>query len=136
MRVVIDTNVLVSALLKRESTPGRILSAVWAGSLELVLSDPLIAELRSVLAYPKIAKRLPKDLDLALFLDMLPAFTTMVSIAGVEVPVPRDADDAHVLATLVAGQAEWIISGDEDLRVLGAQFPILSPAEFAARFLE
>ena len=40
-----------------------------------------------------------------------------------------------VLATFVAGQAEWLVSGDEDLLVLADQFPILSPTAFVARFL-
>ena len=58
MKVVIDTNVLVSALLKRDSVPGRILRAVWEGNLELLLSAPLCEELAAVLEYPKIKKRL------------------------------------------------------------------------------
>ena len=40
MKVVLDTNVLVSALLKRDSIPGRLLQAVWDGNLDLVLSEP------------------------------------------------------------------------------------------------
>jgi predicted nucleic acid-binding protein len=40
-----------------------------------------------------------------------------------------------VLATLVAGQADWLVSGDEDLLVLADRFPILAPAGFVARFL-
>jgi predicted nucleic acid-binding protein len=41
MRVVLDTNVLVSALLKRDSVHGRLLQAVWDGTLDLVLSELL-----------------------------------------------------------------------------------------------
>jgi predicted nucleic acid-binding protein len=40
-----------------------------------------------------------------------------------------------VLATFVAGQAEWLVSGDKDLLVLADQYPILTPAAFVARFL-
>jgi len=136
MRVVLDTNVLVSGLLKSDSIPGRLLQAVWDGSLELVLSEPLLAELRAVLDYPKIRKRLvASGIDTELFLDLLPFFTIRVDLSGIEVPLPRDAADQMVLATLVAGGAEWLVSGDDDLLVLADQFPILSPTAFVTRFL-
>mgnify|MGYP003546889072 FL=1 len=136
MKVVLDTNVLVSALLKRDSIPGRLLQAVWDGNLDLVLSVPLLAELREVLNYPKIRKRLVASaIDSELFVELLPFFTVQVDLTGVEVARPRDAGDEMVLATLVASQAEWLVSGDEDLLVMADQFPILSPAAFVARFL-
>ncbi|MCJ7592309.1 MAG: putative toxin-antitoxin system toxin component, PIN family [Woeseiaceae bacterium] len=136
MKVVLDTNVLVSALLKRDSVPGQILQAVWDGTLDLVLSEPLLAELRAVLDYPKIRKRLVANaIDRELFLELLPFFTIQVDLAGTKVPRPRDAADQMVLATLVAGQAEWLVTGDADLLVLADQFPILTPAAFVARFL-
>ena len=136
MRIVLDTNVLVSGLLKRDSIPGRLLQAVWDGSLELVLSEPLVAELREVLNYPKIRKRLAANaIDSDLFLELLPFFTIQVDPSGIEAPVPRDAADEMVLATFVAAEAEWLVSGDQDLLVLADQFPILSPTAFVARFL-
>ena len=136
MKVVLDTNVLVSALLKRDSIPGQLLQAVWDGNLDLVLSEPLLAELREVLNYPKIRKRLVANaIDSELLLELLPFFTIQVDLSAVKVPRPRDAADEIVLATLVAGQTEWLVSGDEDLLILADQFPILSPAAFVARFL-
>ena len=136
MKVVLDTNVLVSALLKRGSVPGRLLQAVWDGTLDLVVSEPLLAELREVLNYPKVRKRLVASaIDRELFRELLPFFTIQVDLAGIKVPRPRDAADEMVLATFVAGQAEWLVSGDEDLLVLADQFPILTPAAFVARFL-
>ncbi len=101
-----------------------------------MLSVPLLAELREVLNYPKIRKRLVASaIDSELFVELLPFFTVQVDLTGVEVPRPRDAGDEMVLATLVASQAEWLVSGDEDLLVMADQFPILSPAAFVARFL-
>ncbi len=136
MKVVLDTNVLVSGLLKREGIPGRLLQGVWDGSLELVLSEPLLAELRAVLDYPKIRKRLvASGIDTELFLDLLPFFTIRVDLSDIEVPLPRDAADQMVLATFVAAGAEWLVSGDYDLLVLADQFPILSPTAFVTRFL-
>jgi putative PIN family toxin of toxin-antitoxin system len=136
MKVVLDTNVLVSGLLNREGIPGRLLQGVWDGSLELVLSEPLLAELRAVLDYPKIRKRLvASGIDTELFLDLLPFFTIRVDLSDIEVPLPRDAADQMVLATFVAAGAEWLVSGDYDLLVLADQFPILSPTAFVTRFL-
>ena len=136
MRVVLDTNVLVSALLKRDSIPGRVLQAVWDGSLDLVLSEPMLSELRDVLDYPKIRRRLVANaIDCDLFLELLPFFTIQVDVSGIQVPRPRDAADEMVLATFLAGQAEWLVYGDEDLLVLADQYPILTPAAFVARFL-
>ena len=133
---MLDTNVLVSALLKRDSIPGRLLQAVWDGSLDLVLSEPLLTELRDVLDYPKVRRRLAANaIDCDLFLELLPFFTIQVDLSGIQVPRPRDAADEMVLATFVAGQAEWLVSGDEDLLVLADRYPILTPAAFVARFL-
>lgn len=134
--MVLDTNVLVSALLKRDGVPGRILQAVWNGTLELLLSAPLQEELAGVLEYPKIRKRLAAQaVDVKLFLELLPFFTTSVTLGNVSVPRPRDADDWMVLATLVAGQGDWLITGDADLLALAEGFPIIRPAEFLERFL-
>jgi len=136
VRVVLDTNVLVSALLKRDGTPARILRAVWDGNLELLLSAPMRDELAAVLDYPKIRRRLAVvGTDVGLFLELLPFFTTTVELGEVTVAKPRDADDWMVLATLVAGRADWLITGDMDLLALSSQFPILTPTAFVERFL-
>ena len=101
-----------------------------------MLSEPLLTELRDVLDYPKTRRRLiANSIDCDLFLELLPFFTIQVDLSTVELPRPRDAADEMVLATFVAGQAEWLVSGDEDLLVMADQFPILSPAAFVARFL-
>jgi uncharacterized protein len=136
MKVVLDTSVLVSPLLKRDSVPGQLLQAVWDGTLDLVLSEPLLTEPRAVLNDPKIRKRLVANaIDSELFLELLPFFTIQVDRSAVELARPRDDADEMVLATFVAGQAEWLVSGDEELLVLADQLPILSPVGFVARFL-
>jgi putative PIN family toxin of toxin-antitoxin system len=137
MKVVLDTNVLVSALLKVDGIPARILSAVWDGNLELLISTPLLEELAAALEYPKIRKRLvAAAVDTRLFQELLPFYTISVTIGDVAVPRPRDADDWVVLATLVAGGADWLVTGDADLLELGGQFPILAPRAFVDRFLQ
>jgi len=59
----------------------------------------------------------------------------VVSIAGVEADVPADPDDNHLLATLIAGKADWLITGDSDFDELSGQYPIITPGEFVRRFL-
>lgn len=136
MRIVLDTNVLVSALLRRDSVPGRILRSVWDGQLQLLVSTPLQHELERVLDYPKIRKRLvAAGVDTAGFLELLPFFVVPTELEGISVPMPRDADDWMVLATLVAGQGEWLITGDADLLALAANIPVIMPAQFVNRFL-
>ena len=137
MKVVLDTNVLVSGLLKSDSVPGRLLQAVWSRNLELLLSAPLSNELATVLEYPKIRKRLvAQSTDVTEFLARLPFFTTEVTLGDVSVPMPRDADDWKVLATFIAGKGNWLVTGDADLLVMSDQFSIAKPAAFVERFLD
>ena len=136
MKVVLDTNVMVSALLKRDSIPARILTAVWDGQLQLLSSAPLLEELLRVLGYPKIRKRLlAASIDIDQFLELLPFFVTEVVPDDGFAPMPRDPADRMVLATLIAGSADWLVTGDEDLLALADQFPILTPTAFVERFL-
>ena len=136
MKVVLDTNVMVSALLKRDSIPARILTAVWDGQLQLLSSAPLLEELLRVLNYPKIRKRLlAASIEIDQFLELLPFFVIEVVPDDGSAPMPRDPADRMVLATLIAGSADWLVTGDEDLLVLADQFPILTPTAFVERFL-
>ena len=69
MRVVLDTNVLVSALLTAGGPPDAIVRAAYNGDFQLVASSPLVAELRSVLIRPRIKERLGwSDQEIAAFI--------------------------------------------------------------------
>lgn len=98
MRVVLDTNVLVSALLTRDGPPAWVLQAVHDGHLVLVLSEPLLEDLREVLRYPKIRKRLDAhSIDVTRFIELLRFFATLVATNASTV---RDPDDRELLAVL------------------------------------
>lgn len=136
MRIVLDTNVLLSGLMLPDSTPGKIVGAWRRGNFSLVLSEPMLEEIARVLAYPKIWKRLGWDDEtIARYIALLRFEAEVVSIGGIEATVPADPDDDHLLATLIAGKADWLITGDRDFDVLAARYPIISPGEFARRFL-
>ena len=135
VRVVLDTNVLVSALLNGHSTSGVRWNAIQDGSLTLISSASRLSELRAVLDDPKARSRLARHgVDTGLFLELLPLFAATVVTDEVAATRPRDPKDQHVLATRVASQADWLITADKDLRVLADRCPILSPTAFRDRF--
>ena len=134
MKVVLDTNVLVSGLMLPDSVPGRIVAAWRGAQFELAMSEPLLDEIGRVLSYAKIKRCLRWGGDeIARFLLLLRFKADVVDIAGEKASAPSDRGDDPVLATLLAAGADCLVSGDDDLLALRDRFPILTPAEFARR---
>lgn len=131
-RAVLDTNVIVSGLGWR-GVPAAILDAVADDRLVLVTSAPLLAELRRVLEYPRLAKVIQGGAQLA---DLVAASGVVVSPSRV-LTVVRDDDDNRVLEAAIEGAADYIVSGDADLLDLGSfqGIPIITPGEFATTVL-
>ena len=135
MRVVLDTNVVTSALLWG-GTPERLIEAAGEGSLELFASEALIAELAGILGRAKFAAKLrQKNLSAAEIVARYREIAETVEAAPIEEAALRDPDDRAVLACAIAARAEAIVSGDADLHALGSyrNIPILSPAECVRR---
>jgi uncharacterized protein len=134
LRVVCDTNVLVSAVMFPESTPGRAFThARHAG--KLLTTPDLASELRDVLSRPKMARYIAEDLRdefLAAYLAMAEFVVTTEQITAC-----RDPKDNQVLETAIDGHATCILSGDKDLLVLNPfrDIPILTPSEFLGLYL-
>jgi putative PIN family toxin of toxin-antitoxin system len=136
VRIVLDTNVLLSGLMLPDGAPGKIVNAWRRRQLSLALSEPMLEEIARVLAYPKIRKRLDWDDEtIARYIALLRFEAEVVSIAGVEANVPADPDDNHLLATLIVSKADWLITGDRDFDEISESHPIISPSEFVRRFL-
>ncbi len=132
MRVVIDTNVLVSGLAYPSSVPGWIVAAWRRGDMELVLSRHLMAELARVL--PRLNHRLHwSEADLLDFLDLLALKADLVEPQALAAGTVRDVNDLPVLGTLLAAQARYLITGDRDLLALAGHYPIVTPAQFWTR---
>ena len=139
MRVVLDTNVLVSALLFRGGPPARLLAAWRLGAFELLVSDYLIEALSRTMGR-LAARHQHKPADLNDFLDILrlrcaltpldPAALMQATASGL-----RDPDDLPILAMLIGTGADFLVTGDKDLLALAQAYPILSPAAFESRFL-
>ena len=135
LRVVLDTNVLLSGIAYPASVPGKILAAWRHRSIEVFLSAYILEELRRVL--PRLAQRHGlngAEIDdlvdtLALQADIIEPILTLE-------PELRDAADQPVLNTLLAvlkvSGASYLITGDKDLLALADRYPIVTPAIFWA----
>ncbi|MDI1251819.1 putative toxin-antitoxin system toxin component, PIN family [Thermomonas sp.] len=131
-RVVLDTNVVVSALLFRGGVSGQLRLAWQRGAFEPLVSNDTVQELIRVLAYPKF--KLPADAQHELLADYLP-HTRVIRIAKPPVvPACRDPFDMPFLYLAATGRADVLVSGDADLLALAEQvrFSILAPANFLA----
>lgn len=134
MKVVLDTNVLLSGLMKPDGVPGKIVRAWRAAQFDLVLSEAMLDEIGRALAYPKIRRRLNWDQEtISRYLLLLRFKVEVVDIGGVTAEVPDDPHDAPVLATLIAGGGSFLVTGDSDLLALRGRYPIITPVEFAKR---
>lgn len=136
MRVVLDTNVVVSALVWG-GTPDRLIQAAIDGEIDLATSPALLSELRAVLARPHLAGRLAQNQStVEQAIDLYERLALQVSPLATPRVVAADADDDHVLACALAADADLIVSGDKrHLLPLGSyqHIPIVSAAEAVIR---
>lgn len=138
MRLVLDTNVVVSATPWRGTTY-QFLELVrrQSDSIRVFASAPLLTELAEVLVRPAMTHRLAAISRNAA--DVLGDYAALVEIVEPMAlqGVSPDPDDDVVVATALAARADFIVTGDKDLLGTGrfGQVEILSVAEAAARFL-
>ncbi|MFN8719153.1 putative toxin-antitoxin system toxin component, PIN family [Gemmatimonas sp.] len=136
MKVVLDTNVLVSGLLFR-GVPGCMLTAWSTGTLRLVISPPILEEHRRVgLALSRGREPLVGTLEA--LLAMLTVHALLVDAPPLDERVSEDPDDAMCFAAAVAANARLIVSGDKHLlRVSGWRgIEIVKARPFVDRYLE
>ena len=134
MRIVLDTNVIISAILNPHGSPGEILNRVFDQKVSLCLSPPLIAEIRRVLRYPKMVesiKRKGRTVELAE--ELVEKIVAIARVTTGQITINRtatDPDDDKVLECAVEAHADYIISGDRHLKDLGnfQGIPILTPS--------
>jgi putative PIN family toxin of toxin-antitoxin system len=120
VRLVLDTNVVVSALVWG-GVPYKLIEAAAAGDVELVTSPALLAELREVLGRAHLASRLAAQRSgveqaIALYGELA---IGVVPLATPRV-VPGDVDDDQLIAAAVTGSADLVVSGDRHLLGLGS----------------
>lgn len=133
IKVVLDANQFVSALLKRDSNPAKILQLVQANCIQLLMSEAIIAEIDAVLRYPKIRARHGKDNNfIDLFLKRLRSIATLTAGAMEINHITDDPDDNRYLECALEGSADFIVSGDHHLTNLKTiqGIPIVTPQAF------
>ena len=134
MSVALDTNVLLSGLMYPGSTPGELVRAWREARFELVMTVEQLSEIGRILSYPKIRKILEWDrATIEGFLKQLYLRSTLVDISRTVAAAPADPGDNFMLATLIASEAECLVTGDAGLLALRERYCILTPAEFAHR---
>jgi hypothetical protein len=116
IKVVLDTNELVSAVIRSGGLPDQIVQAWRDGKFEMVLSPAMLAELARVLRYPRLRKLHGwTDAHVDVFVDGLKAAATVVA-GNVEVSVVADdPDDNVILACAVEGRVDYVVSGEAHL---------------------
>ena len=130
MRVVLDTNVLIAALITKGTPPDRLYQAWLRGEIELVTSVAQIAELAAVLARPRLQKYLDADEAAAIIENIDTRAVILDDLPSVD--LSPDPKDNPILAAAIAGNADLIVSGDKThLLELGAAvgIPIVSARE-------
>ena len=125
VRVVLDTNVVLSALVFGGGAAGRVRRAWQQGALLPLASTATVQELVRVLAYPKFRLSQPEQDEL--LADYLP-YTQTVHIPHPppQVPECRDVLDEPCMHLAVAGKAQVLVSGDQDLLAIAAEFEQVS----------
>jgi putative PIN family toxin of toxin-antitoxin system len=135
VRVVLDTNTVVSALVWG-GTPYALIAAATEERLELYSSSALLEELADVLGRAKFAPRLERaQRTVAQLIEQYRGLVELVNADPIAPTVLADPDDDQVLAAALAAQADLIVSGDDDVRRLGSYqgIPIVSAAECLRR---
>jgi putative PIN family toxin of toxin-antitoxin system len=128
VRVVIDTNISVSAAINPSGFPARLMRALAAGQFELISSEPLLAELRVKLSLPRIRRRTGfTDAEIAEFVAAIRELAEMVVVTG-EVKLCRDPNDDMVIETALKGRADVLVSRDEDLTRAEGVIEVLAAA--------
>lgn len=130
-RVVLDTNVVLSALVFAGGTLARVRHAWHEKRFEPLASAATADELARAIAYPRF--KLTSLEQQELLADYLPYCTVVGMPAKLpKVPQCRDPDDVPFLHLAVAGDADYLVTGDKDLLAIAARFacPIIPPEAF------
>ena len=128
-RVVVDTNVLISAALRPHGAPRAVVEAIRTASGSLLFSDETFEELRTRIHRPKFDRYVSRE-DRAVYVAQLDAVAEWVSIVGAKLGC-RDPEDDKLLETALMGNASGIVTGDEDLLSMSPfqDIPLMKPAD-------
>jgi len=133
MIVVLDTNVIISALISPSGPPAEIISHWESDEFEVVISPPLLDELGRALHYPRVKKHLSRSQgEVVALTERFRRVAIVVEYQLTLEVIEEDPADNRVLECAVAGGAAYIVSGNDHLLQLKKykEIVILKPAEF------
>ncbi len=129
-RAVLDTNVLVSALISPGGGSARLLLELRSGAFDLIVSPLLLAELREVLRRDKF-RRYVSEAEADAYVELIRIESVIhADPAPSSEPLSADPDDEYLIDLARDAQADAIVSGDAHLLDLRAVIPAMTPAEF------
>ena len=134
MRIVPDTNVLVSAAFTKTGPPGRVVELILNGKINAVIDDRIFQEYQEVLLRPKLSI---DPMEVSRLLDYFEADTEWVDTKEIHAQLP-DVDDQMFLEVAITADADGIITGNRRHFPPGICKPIriFSPAEFIEEYLK
>ena len=134
MKIVLDTNVWVSALISPKGTPALLVQKLESETF--LISEEIVAEIIRVLAYAHIRERYQiTDAIMDAYIEHIRETTTLIApVESANPIVTADPTDDKFLLCALAGDADCVVSGDRHLKQIGlyAGIPILSPADLLA----
>ena len=111
MRVVLDTNILISALIRPKSVARQIYEGARSGRIALVTCDAQLDEFRRVTRYPKV-QRYIRPAEAGTMLNELRELAVLVEVKE-EVDISPDPADNFLFAMSLASQADYLVTGDK-----------------------
>ena len=135
LRVVLDTNVVLSALVWSRGTLEWLISYWRSGVILPLRSGETTREFERVLSYPRLG--LAEDRQQILLAAYIPWCEEVEVLEGLPTPHIRDPNDRPFLELAMAGNADALVTGDNDLLSLASEFsiPIITPRELRNRLL-
>lgn len=116
IRAVLDTNVIISGIIKEKSPPAHVLEALFHRLFITITSPALLQEVERVLTYPRIAERYRIDPEAAeILLSALTVQSDLIQNPTSSVKASRDPTDDALLSLAVHGHASFLVTGDNDL---------------------
>lgn len=135
MRVVLDANVFVSSLLTQSGNAKQIIDILEDDPFELIISEPILDELRRVLSYPHLVKIHKKDAqDIDDYIELLRQNSILVDPQE-KLDVSTDESDNRYIECAVEGNADVLVTGDKKHLLPIKDYrdvQIISPAVFLA----
>jgi len=115
-KILIDTNVWVSAFLNPSGYPAKIITAWLEDKIQIVISMSLLKEILNVLQRPRIQKKYKCSAEeIKTYLDLIFQRAEKIEPAG-NINLCRDTRDNIVLETALSGQAKYLVTRDDDIK--------------------